>query len=198
MTESETTRTNALAQRIGCALFLVILVIVGAILLLERSGRAVNVNQGWNALGSASLFRLDPAALRPGSKPPLDSVLLADANVVGTAVGTPYVAVDSYHVHLPPRSDTTGMASVLVYAVRDARGARSSFALPISAGRSGVWVDHLQLRQQRGLAPAAVAPSAAPACVHAAEAAPGRCLLVRGAGGRGWECRCSTAGAFVP
>ncbi|MCU0619121.1 MAG: hypothetical protein MUF40_04355 [Gemmatimonadaceae bacterium] len=198
MTATEISRPNGRAQRAGCAVVVVVLVIVGGFRALERTGLVVNVNQGWNALGSLAFFRFDPAALQPGAKPALDSALLADANVLGAAVGTPYVAVDSYHVHLPPRADTTGMASALVYVVRDARGARSSFALPLSAGRSGVWVDHLQLRRERRLVPAEGAAPQTPACVHAREAAPGRCLLVRGAGEPTWTCRCSSGGTLVP
>lgn len=198
MADAEPSRTNIYLQRAGCGLFLAILGAMGIFLLLEHLGLAVNTNQGWNALGTRPSFALDLDRLRPGQNPALDSILLADANLVGEAVGTPFVAVEGYYVHLRPRRETTGLGNALVYGVRDARGARSSFAAPLRIDRDmGVWVDHPLLRQWRMAVPTEAAVSPTAACVHAADAAIGTCLLLRGSGGQTWECQCTTAGALI-
>lgn len=199
MADVETSRTNVYLQRAGCGLFLAIAGAIGTLLLLEHLGVLTNVNQGWNALGSRVSLALDPDQLRPGQTPALDSALLADANIVGEAAGTPFVAIEAYYVHLLPEDQNSGPDNALVYLVRDARGARSSFAVPLTIDqRRGVWVDHLRMRQQRASVPAEAGVSPSAACVHAADAEAGTCLLLMGEGRRAWECQCTTAGALVP
>jgi hypothetical protein len=199
MADVETSRTNVLLQRAGFGLFLAILAAMGTLLLLEHLGLAVNINQGWNALGSRPSLALAPDGLRPGQTPALDSTLLADANLVGEAADAPFVAVEGYHVYLRPRGETTGLGDALVYVVRDVRGAQSSFAVPLRVYRSqGVWVDHLKMRQWRTTVPADAAVSPTAACVHAPDAEVGICRLLQGSGRQAWECRCTTAGALVP
>lgn len=190
-------RTNILLQRIALAFFVGIVAVIAFLVYLERTGQIVNVNQDWNYLGNTYLLGYAPDALLPGQKPELDRRLLDDANTVGRAHGTTYVGIDSYRVYLDVRlsPEQTTPGDVLLYVVRDTRGARSSFAVNVVRGnRTALYVNHLALRQSRTAAEFALAP----ACVHDTAGAVGNCLLVRGNEPSVWQCRCTTAGGMAP
>lgn len=192
--------TNHAIQRVAFGVFFAVLAFVGWVML---TGEPSNADDEWHYLGPTHILGFAPADLRPGHSPRLDSALLADANVVGRAMGTPFVAIDSYHVHMRPRGDTVPphVGDALIYVVRDARGARSTFSVNARRGGSeyrGLYVHRDLLRQRRAAATAPPTVSLEPACVHAADAPVGSCRLVRASAARPWECQCTTVGTLVP
>jgi len=175
------------------------LLVLAGVIYLMSSGEGINVNERLVFVASTGTVRLSPGLAWQTRKPALVQVLLDDANSVGAPRGTPFVALDTFYVlgDTVPDAEGSYRDHVLVYTVRDARGARSSFALNLMLTNQGYWVDRHALRQQRAAHPDAAPFALAPACVHSPKGPVGSCRL-EGGPERGWQCRCTTAGAMVP
>ncbi len=186
-------------QSVQGRVFLVFGVVLLAVLGFLFTGDGINVNERLAFVANTGTVRINPGLAWQTRKQSLVQLLLDDANSVGAPLGTPYVALDSFYVLADsvPNAQGDYTDDVLVYTVRDARGARSTFALNLMLASRSYWVDKLALRQQRAANPTVADFTIAPACVHSAQGPVGSCLL-EGGPSTGWRCMCTTAGALMP
>ena len=175
------------------------LLVLAGVIYLMSSGESINVNERLVFVANSGTVRINPGLAWQTRKPALVQLLLDDASSVGAPMGIQYVALDTFYVLADTTPDAEGRYRdhVLVYTARDARGARSSFALNLMLAQRSYWVDRHGLRRQRAAHPGAAAFERAPACVHSAQAPVGSCLL-EGGPSTGWRCSCTTSGSLVP